>query len=78
MSNPPCCPPGSWPQSLLHSRNELNQEQRPFAPKGLVEELLPGNIRAYTVGKPEKGAVLVLQDIYSSRVLHPLSRSGDR
>ena len=81
-STPPCCPPGSWPQSVLQTREELNKDARKFEPAGTVVPLPSAGgapVAAYVVKSAGKApSLLVLQDIYSSRVLHPSSRSGDR
>lgn len=91
-SNPPCCPPGSWPQ-LLIPKDELNQDEPPPTMGSVVtvkvdnedggsnnSSLLP----IYFVEPPSTkkflGSIMVLPDIFSIRVLSPENnvRSGDR
>lgn len=79
---PVCCPPGSWPQ-LLRTKEELNKDDVP-APKGklVTTPTAQGkDLPLYVVepqGGKSKGAILVIPDIYSVRVLTSQVRSGDR
>ena len=84
LTMPVCCPAGSWPQLLL-SQDELNQDEPSVKDKGQVVKVPVENqqdLDVYFVkppeGKKSLGAILVLPDVYSVRVLLPHVRSADR
>ena len=83
MDPAPFCPSGSWPQALLQDADGLNKDEPKFKPKGVVVTLsdsIEVPMPVYVVEPPHMptGVLVVLQDIFSVRVLHPSARSGDR
>jgi dienelactone hydrolase len=78
ITMPACCPPGSWPQ--LISKAEINKDDAPVSSKGKIVTVgdLPMYVVEPSTGKKSIGAIIVLPDVYSVRVLTPHVRSGDR